>query len=57
MKNNKKIMSKIIDTYKKYTNLPKKKLSEILNNEMYLDACECIKYEICSDLIVDGSGV
>ena len=53
MKNNKKIMSKIIDTYKKYTNLPKKKLSDILNNEMYLDADECIKYEICSDLLVD----
>ena len=55
MKNNKKIMTKIIDTYKKYTNLPKKKLSDILNNEMYLDACECIKYGISSDLIVDSS--
>ena len=51
MKNNKKIMDKIINTYKKYTTLPKTKINEILKNEMYLDSEQCIKYGFSTDLI------
>tara|TARA_Y100000589_G_scaffold185333_1_gene175579 strand:+ start:65 stop:685 length:621 start_codon:yes stop_codon:yes gene_type:complete len=49
MKNNKKIMTKIINTYRKFTNIPKKKIEEILKNEMYLDYEECIKYGFSTD--------
>ena len=51
MINNKKIMKKIINTYKKYTNLTNKKINEILKNEMYLDAQECIQFNISTHLI------
>lgn len=52
MKNNKKIMTKIINTYKKFTNIPKRKIEEILKNEMYLDCEECLKYGLSSDYCV-----
>jgi len=51
MKNNKKLMDKIINTYKKYTSLPKTRINEILKNEMYLDSDQCLKYGFSSDLI------
>ena len=51
MNNNKKIMNKIIDIYKRYTSLPKTKINEILKNEMYLDSEQCLKYGFSSDLI------
>ena len=51
MNNNKKLMETINNLYKKYTNLPKKKLNEILKNEIYLNSNECIKYNFSTDLI------
>ena len=51
MNNNKKLMETINNLYKKYTNLPKKKLNEMLKNEIYLNANECIKYNFSTDLI------
>tara|TARA_B100001094_G_C18139931_1_gene777244 strand:+ start:687 stop:1319 length:633 start_codon:yes stop_codon:yes gene_type:complete len=51
MNNNKKIMDQITYTYQTYSNLPKKKIKEILKNELYLDSKECIEYKISTDLI------
>jgi len=51
MNNNKKIMKQIINIYTTYTNLTKKKINEILKNELYLDSEECIKNNISTQLI------
>jgi len=51
MENNKKIMNKIIDTYKQYTTLPKKTIHNILKNETYLDYQQAFNYGFATDII------
>lgn len=42
--NTRKLMDLIIRVYKKHSNIPEKKLSKILNREMYLNPETCLKY-------------
>lgn len=49
-KNNKKLMEKIKEIYKKYSNVPKKELSEILKHDLWWEAETCLKYKLVDDL-------
>lgn len=46
MKTCKKLMKMLKRVYKKETTIPKEKLKELMERDVYLDANECIKYGI-----------
>lgn len=48
--NNKKLMTKIKDIYKKYTNVPKKEMNEILRHDLWWESDICLKYELVDEL-------
>lgn len=51
MKNLKNFMTAIKEIYVKYTNLPEKKLDEILKHDIWFNAEECIKYGMADKII------
>ena len=48
--NNKKLMNKIKDIYKKYTTVPKKELNEILKHDLWWECDICLKYGLVDEL-------
>jgi len=51
MKNLDKFMILIKNIYEKYTEMPIKKLDEILKHDIFLDAKECLKYKLVDEII------
>lgn len=49
MYNLQKLMDKVLGIYREYTNLPEKKLKRLMKKDVYLDAEQCIKYDIAHD--------
>lgn len=50
--NNVKHFNKILRIYSEHTNIPKKKLEEMLKDDkLYLDAEQCLKYGICDEIV------
>lgn len=49
-KNNKKLMEKIKDIYKKFTNVPKKELGEILKHDLWWESDVCLKYKLVDEI-------
>ena len=47
--NNKLIMKKILDIYKKHTNIPKKQLDEILKHDLWWEIDKCIEYGLVDE--------
>jgi ATP-dependent protease ClpP protease subunit len=47
--NNKLIMKKILDIYKEHTNIPKKKLDEILKHDLWWEIDKCIEYGLVDE--------
>jgi len=50
MENLKKIMKVIKSIYSQYTKLPEKKINEILEHDLWLDAKECLKYGLVDEI-------
>ena len=48
--NNKHIMEKIINIYKKHATIPKKDLNDILKHDLWWDADKCIQYGLVDEL-------
>lgn len=48
--NNKKLMNKIKDIYKEYTNVPKKEINEILKHDLWWESDICLKYGLVDEL-------
>ena len=48
--NNKKLMAKIKDIYKEYTEVPKKELNEILKHDLWWESDICLKYGLVDGL-------
>jgi ATP-dependent Clp endopeptidase proteolytic subunit ClpP len=46
-----KLMETIRSIYSKYTKIPKKKLDEILDHDLWLSAEECLKYGLVDEII------
>ena len=44
-----RLMDKVIGIYRDYTNLPEKKLKKLMRHDVYLDAEQCVKYDIAHD--------
>ncbi len=51
MRNMDSLMQDLKDMYKEYTNLPNKKLEEILNHNLYFNAETCLKYGIADKVL------
>lgn len=51
LKNNEKLNESLKRIYKRYTGLTDKKLEELFTKEMYLDAQECLRFEIVNEVI------
>ena len=51
MENNKHLMNTIKDIYKAYTNLPMKKLNEILKHDLWFDSKTCLEYGLVDEII------
>jgi len=51
MKNLEKFMALIKGIYGKYTKMPEEKLEEILKHDIFLDAEECLKYNLVDEII------
>lgn len=49
MYNLQRLMDKVFTLYREYTNLPEKKLKRLMKKDVYLDAEQCIKYDIAHD--------
>ncbi len=49
MNNLQRLMDKVIGIYREYTNLPEKKLKRLMRHDVYLDAEQCVKYDIAHD--------
>lgn len=49
MNNLQKLMDKVVGIYREYTNLPEKKLKRLMRHDIYLDADQCVKYDIAHD--------
>ena len=45
------MMKTIRDVYLEYTKIPKKKLNEILDHDLWLDAETCLKYGLVDEII------
>jgi ATP-dependent Clp protease protease subunit len=51
MENNKLLMKTIKEIYSKYTKIPRKKLDQILQRDLWWDAKTCLEYGIIDDII------
>ena len=51
MKNLEKFMTLIKGVYGKYTRMPEEKLEEILKHDIFLDAEECLEYNLVDEII------
>ena len=51
MENNKHLMDTIKDIYKAYTNLPMKKLNEILKHDLWFDSKTCLDYGLVDEIV------
>jgi ATP-dependent Clp endopeptidase proteolytic subunit ClpP len=51
MENVDNMMKTIRDVYLEYTKIPKKKLNEILDHDLWLDAETCLKYGLVDEII------
>ena len=51
IKNLDNMMKTIRDIYMEYTNIPKKKLNEILEHDLWFDAETCLKYGLVDEII------
>ena len=51
MENNKHLMATIKDIYKAYTNLPMKKLNEILQHDLWFDSRTCLEYGLVDEIV------
>ena len=51
MENNKHLMDTIKDIYKAYTNLPMKKLNEILKHDLWFDSRTCLEYGLVDEIV------
>tara|TARA_R100000742_G_C4278034_1_gene100444 strand:+ start:87 stop:707 length:621 start_codon:yes stop_codon:yes gene_type:complete len=51
MENNKHLMDTIKDIYKAYTNLPMKKLNEILKHDLWFDSKTCLEYGLVDEIV------
>jgi ATP-dependent protease ClpP protease subunit len=45
------LMKTINNIYEKYTNIPSKKLNEILKHDLYFDAKKCLAYKMVDEII------
>ena len=43
-------MDMVIKTYKEKTTIPQKQFKKIMKRDMYLDAQECIKYNVVDSI-------
>lgn len=50
MKSCDKFMDMVINTYKEKTTIPQKQIKKIMKRDMYLDAQECIKYNVIDSI-------
>lgn len=48
--NNKHLMEKILDIYKKHASIPRKELSDILKHDLWWDADKCIQYGLVDEI-------
>jgi len=48
--NNKQIMDKILDIYKKHASFPRKELSELLKHDLWWDATKCIQFGLVDEI-------
>ena len=51
MKNCDRLMKMIKNIYLKHTNIPKKKLEEILKHDLWFDAKQCLEYGLVDEII------
>ena len=51
MENVDNMMKTIRNVYLEYTKIPKKKLDEILEHDLWLDAETCLKYGLVDEII------
>lgn len=51
MTNLNKLMEMIKGLYKEYTNIPMKRLNEILKHDIYFDAAECLEYGLVDAIL------
>tara|TARA_R100001163_G_scaffold37597_1_gene28720 strand:- start:2668 stop:3324 length:657 start_codon:yes stop_codon:yes gene_type:complete len=51
MENNKHLMATIKKIYKEYTNLPMKKLDEILKHDLWFDSKVCLEYGLVDEIV------
>ena len=50
MKSCDKLMDMVTKTYKEKTTIPQKQFKKIMKRDMYLDAQECIKYNVVDSI-------
>lgn len=48
--NNKQLMEKILDIYKKHASIPRKELNDILKHDLWWDADKCIQYGLVDEM-------
>lgn len=48
--NNKLLMKKILDIYKKYADIPRKQLSEVLKHDLWWESDKCINFGLADEL-------
>jgi ATP-dependent protease ClpP protease subunit len=51
MANNELLMKTIKEIYAKYTKIPRKKLSQMLQRDLWWDARTCLEYGLIDDII------
>jgi ATP-dependent protease ClpP protease subunit len=54
MKNNEMLMKKIIKIYEEHTKIPKSKIAQILQRDLWWDARTCLKYGLVDDIVTNG---
>ena len=50
MNNLQRLMDKVIGIYREFTNLPEKKLKRLMRHDIYMDADQCVKYDIAHEI-------
>jgi len=48
--NNKHLMEKIVDIYKKHASIPRKELNDILKHDLWWDSDKCIQYGLVDEI-------
>ena len=51
MKNLNRLMELIKTIYKEHTNVPVKKINEILKHDIWWDTSKCLKFKLIDDII------